>query len=169
MRKIIPKNLLIGSASIHWWFPEFRKPRDYDIYAIDDSIIDDFRKKNPRCKIRQNKSRYLIRIPGLPKIEVTVHYPESAIDLWVIANRSSVITEIGGIYLKVARPTTMLLIKRIHSSCGADTAKKRKNQEDLVFLESKVHENPTDMEIKAYEKRLGHIKNIVKRRQSCNI
>ncbi len=169
MRKIIPKNLLIGSASIHWWFPEFRKPHDYDIYAIDDSIIDDFLRKNPRCKIMRNRRRYLVRVPGLPKIEVTVHYPKSAIDLWVIANQSSTITEIGGVYLKIAKPTTMLLIKRIHSLHGAETAKKRKNQEDLAFLESHVNENPTDMEIKAYEDRLRHIKDIVKRRQSCNI
>ena len=162
VRKITPKNLLIGSASIHWWFPEFRKPRDYDIYAMDESIIDKFR-KNAGCCVKRRGSRYLVRIPGFLRIEVTINYPKSAIDDWVIANQDSVIAEVAGVYLMVAKPTTMLLIKRIHSSCGAETTKKKKNQEDLIYLESRVHEKSSELELVAYENRLRHIKNITKR------
>ena len=147
--------MLVGSFATREWFPDFRKPNDVDIYAASEDFIRLFERVNGPVQ-RVNEDIFRTNIDGV-NVDITVDREASGVRELIEANAGGLRVNLFGVDLTLARPTTLLIIKRVHSNFKL---KGDKNRSDLSFLESKIHSNPSDGELGAYKVRLQYIQEI---------
>ena len=86
------RNLLVGSAAAHHWWPEHRAPKDYDIYCSDKSLARELRSEG---------------------FDVQFATSNNGILAFIDAGGCGVVT-IKGRKFTVASPLALLAIKKIH-------------------------------------------------------
>ncbi|MBD3407254.1 MAG: hypothetical protein GF411_14130 [Candidatus Lokiarchaeota archaeon] len=147
--------VLIGSSATHFWFPDFRL-KDYDFYAYP-SFIGRFLKTNPSAAlIKQHKSIKYYELNG-QSIDIVCDTGVNGIGEIVDANCGSAIIELFGLKVLVAKPTTLLLIKKLYSCTNS---RWHKNLSDYMFLKENVMEEPSRDELAAITKRTAYMCNV---------
>jgi hypothetical protein len=151
--------LLIGSTATNIWFPEFRRA-DIDLYAMPE-----FREKF----LRRCASQIKKVIANTPRKIYAWTKDDQAIDMvfyqndgsyipdLIEANQCSKVVNLCGIDVHVAKPTTLLLIKDVHSCFRRLWMK---HICDFAFLASKVKRSYCEKEQDAYRKSLPYFKRM---------
>ena len=164
MRKI-SENLtaiLIGSVATNMWFPQFRK-KDYDINCTDWSFPERLSATlGERFVIRNRDHRKILGKVDDETVDIAVHDDSSYIPFLVDANRSSKVISLFGVPLFLAKPTTLLLIKEVHSLFSRHW---EKHIRDYLFLLAMVEEEYTPEEKLARDKGIEYFQKFYRRRE----
>lgn len=158
MRKILSRSnaILIGSAATKHWFPSFRSPHDYDIYAMRD-YLDTFQ-SNPNVVLKnRSKELFHFTIDDIG-VDITIDKGDNGIKELIEANYGSDLKELFGSKLLIAKPTTLMLIKKIFYRTMR--GKRLKNKRDYNYLIRATYESPTEYELKAIAKREEYLKRL---------
>lgn len=129
--------LLIGSRAARYWYPEFRKPKDYDFIATSQEV-DDFLSKftYQDTSSHSKKRRAKVDVHGYKlnfEFELAECYPSSAL---IYKNDTTVHNKdnLLGITYGVASPQTLYLLKKSHIIFNIHWDK---NIYDYLFLKGK--------------------------------
>lgn len=140
--------MLVGSKATKWWFPDFRDPKDSDIY-----VKHSFLEKWGNVYKESSTGKCCINYPSI-SVDVSVD-TDNNLSPMIDANSDAPTIEAYGFQMMVAKPSTLLLIKDIHSRFRA---KWYKNICDYIWLRQRVLEDPSDEEIEAAICRLKYVK-----------
>jgi hypothetical protein len=160
--------LLIGSRAARFWYPEFRKPKDYDFIATTKEV-DDFLSKftYQDTSSHPKKRRARVDVHGYKlnfEFELVEHYPSSAI---IYKNDTTIhnYDNLLGIEYVVAGPQTLYLLKKSHIIFNIHWDK---NIYDYLFLKDKC--KPFDIFLPGWKSdalrlRFDEIKNRIKSKE----
>jgi len=129
------------------WFPQFRNPPDYDLYA-DQSFVDHFtlvHKNNIKSQTRTERKAVITLVDGII-VDITTTAKESWTKAITKANDQSKPISFLGTNVTLASPTTLRLIKEVLSCWRLNW---RKHAGDYLFLKTLVTEPYLPQELNA--------------------
>jgi hypothetical protein len=150
--------LLIGSRAAKILYPNARDAhRDWDILAFYPDVIkwvDQNKSSIVHSKIRADGQKLFLHVQYSGKVvfEISLVSPGSSSAMFIEANKDQPEVSVAGFHLKVARPETLLLIKRSHVHLPI---KWDKNIADYHFLKKRISlENASELELAAFQRRV---------------
>ena len=147
--------LLIGSTAIRMWFPDFRRPKDIDIYAMG-GYDKKFMAVNRPKKTMVRTGRKLVVISGNNVVDIIMHTNGSHIpDIIKYCRDGGVEVTICKMKLILASPMALRMIKDIVSRFPK---KQKEHKADLEFLKKKVPRRYTHHERQIVDKGVRHLK-----------